>query len=299
MNFYILGFAGGVLLAGGIAVFAADGPSADIDTRAGPTGTAAVTGKPVTAVGTTRVEHKIAGEFAIFAGSMDNARSLVSGLRQGSDITLASPSGGGQAGTPTTFTPPTRPMGYGNVRISIALAQEQLIRLGITQPTVEQIQTALVGGAVTSGTGPTATMTDVQGVLQMRAGGMGWGQIANAMGTKLGPVMSGLRQTNQQLSKGQPLRNAPTTGSAGITTPMGTSTVSARVHGQGRGTPGRDEGQIGTGIVTAAGGPAVTGAGLLAGGHARGTGMVTGAGVAVGGHASANGIANGKGHIKP
>ena len=245
----------------------------------------------------TRVEDKIASQFAIFAGSQDNSRSLVTGLRQGSEITLDSPAGGGQAGSSATFTPPTRPMGYGNVRISLALAQEQLIRLGITQPTAEQLTAALNGGAVTSGTGSTATTTQLQGVLQMRAQGMGWGQIANAMGTKLGHVMSGLKQTNQQLATGQPVPG--TTGSAGITTAAGAGSGAVSARGQGRGTQARGDGEAGAGIVTAAGGPAATNARFQAGGDLRGAGVVTGVGTAVGSRASAAGMANGKGHAKP
>ena len=98
---------------------------------------------------------------------------------------------GGQAGASTTFTPPTRPMGYGNVRIALLLAREQLAQAGITQPTPEQLAAALMGGTVTNGTGATSTTTDFPGVLQMRADGMGWGRIANSMGVKLGHVMSG------------------------------------------------------------------------------------------------------------
>ncbi len=300
-----IGFVTGALLAGSIAAFAADSASTGTQTQSGTAG--ATTTASITTAGATRVEDKIASEFAVFAGSQDNARSLVTGLRQGGEITLVAPSaqagtgttGTSTSGTGTTFTPPTRPMGYGNVRISLALAQEQLIRVGVTQPTADQLKAALVGGTVTSGSGSTATTTEFQGVLQMRAQGMGWGQIANAMGTKLGHVMSGLKQTNQQLATGQPVPGAGAAGSAGITTAAGAGSGTSSSRGYGRGTQARVDGEAGAGIVTAAGQPAATNARLQAGGDARGVGLVTGAGMAVGSRASTTGLANGKGHAKP
>ena len=280
------------LLGGSIAALAADGASTGTRTQSGIT-TATTTATPVTSARATQPEDKIASEFSIFAGSQDNARSLVTGLRQGSEVTLTNdgPAGGG-----ATFTPPTRPMGDGNVRISMALAQEQLIRAGVTQPTAEQLNASLVGGTVTSDSGRT---TELQGVLQMRAQGMGWGQIANSMGTKLGHVMSGVKQTNQQLAKGQPVPGAGVVGSAGITTAAGTRSGVTSSRGNGRGAPARVEAEAGTGIVTAAGGPAVTGTRFQTGGDARAAGVVTAAGAAAGSRASAAGLANGKGHAKP
>ena len=241
----------------------------------------------------TKVEDKLVSEFAIFAGSQDNSRSLVTGLRQGSEATLVNdgPAGGG-----ATVPPTTRPMGYGNVRISLALAQEQLIRAGITQPTAEQLRASLVGGTVTNNSGQA---TELQGVLQMRADGMGWGKIANEMGTKLGHVMSGLKQTNQQLAKGQPVPGAGTAGSAGITTAAGTRGGATTSRGNGRGSQAQADQQLGAGIVTAAGGPVATGARVQSGGDVRATGVVTGAGTAAGSNASASGLGNGKGHAKP
>jgi len=285
----------GALVTGSVAVFAADGISTGTQTQSGTTTTIATTAAPNTATGATRTENKIAAEFSAFAGSQDNAQSLVTGLRHGGEVTLVTPTSSGQAVTSTTFTVPTRPMGFGNTRISLALAQEQLIRAGITRPTGDQLSAALVGGTVTSGSGPTATRTELQGVLNMRAQGMGWGQIANAMGTKLGHVMSGLKQTNQQLANGQPVPGAGT-GSTAITTAAGTRSGTTSSNGNGRGAQARAGGEAGAGIVTAAGGPAATGARVETGG---GAGLVTGAGASAGARASATGLANGKGHAKP
>lgn len=129
-------------------------------------------------------ESKLVSSFSPMAGSIENSTSLVKGLRSGTPIVLTSPSStpGAPANT-VTFISPTRPMGYGNIRIALSLAKTQLASQGITQPTPEQLQGALMGTA-----GSTTTQ---QGILQMRASGMGWGQIANSMGVKLGTVMSG------------------------------------------------------------------------------------------------------------
>lgn len=134
----------------------------------------------------SEVESKLVSSFTPMAGSTENATSLVKGLRSGTPILLTSPSSTpGEPANSVAFTSPTRPMGYGNIRIALSLAKTQLASQGVTQPTPEQLQGALMGT-------PTGTSTVTQqGILQMRASGMGWGQIANSMGVKLGTVMSG------------------------------------------------------------------------------------------------------------
>lgn len=123
---------------------------------------------------------KLAATYSTFAGSDANAQALVTGLRNGTSVTLAS------GGTSTTFTPATKPMGFGGVNIALALAKTELQQLGITDPTPAQIQAALNGGTITT---PTGTTT-LAGVLQLRSEGKGWGQIANSLGLKLGEVVS-------------------------------------------------------------------------------------------------------------
>jgi len=104
-------------------------------------------------------------KYAPLAGSEDNAKSLVTGLRDGTAVKLSSGT------TSTSFTSPTGKMGYGNVNLALSLAEARLKQQGITNPTSEQLQGALMG------------------VLQQRADGKGWGQIANSMGFKLGEVV--------------------------------------------------------------------------------------------------------------
>src|ERR1051325_5216652 len=164
-----------------------------------------------TSQGEGKVTSKISSDFNSFLGSDSNA--VVTGLRNGTPIKLTSttttPSAtpGGlpvTTMTTTTITSPTGQMGFGNVYISLALAKQQLSTLGITQPTPEQLQAALTGGTITqtTGTGATATTTttNLQGILTMRSQNMGWGQIAQKLGYKLGPVIAGMKNANHSLA---------------------------------------------------------------------------------------------------
>ena len=138
------------------------------------------------------VEQKLVSSFTVFAGSEQNAASLVSGLRSGSSITLSSvqpaPAPGGPVLVDTTrFVPPTRPMGWGNVRHALTLAQRELAAPGISHPTPEQLQAALMGGPVVTSSGQTVTL---QGTLALRSQGMGWGKIAHRLGVPMGHAES-------------------------------------------------------------------------------------------------------------
>jgi hypothetical protein len=140
-------------------------------------------------------------------------------LRQGGEINLAA---GGRAGPATQFTPPTRPMDYGNVRIALVLAREQLAQFGINRPNPAQLKAVLVGGGVASRTNErVATPVLLPGVLQMRAGGMGWQPIASSMGITLAQVMNGSEQREDSAALPQdPIASASiTTSSAGAPRP--------------------------------------------------------------------------------
>lgn len=262
------------------------------------TTTTATTSAPVKILGGggSPAETRIVNSFSAWAGSEDNARSLVTGLRQGSEITLTTPTSSGLPGSGTpapgaattgtasssgiSFTPPTRPMGYGNVRIALSLAREQLAQSGITQPTPAQLEAALMGGTTTTGTatgtgGAATTTASFPGVLQMRADGMGWGRIANSMGVKLGHVMSG--RTSPPPPAVPPANSSGTasTGSGGSTG----ATTSTR-----------------SGITTSAGSTSTT---VTTRSRGNSAGVVTAAGAASGSRASATGRAHGKGHINP
>jgi len=104
-------------------------------------------------------------EYSDFAGSDANSRSLVDGLRDGKEVKLS------DGKTTTTFTPATGKMGNGNIKIALALAEADLKKQGITDPTPEQIK---------------AEMTKI---LQERADHKGWGQIAKERGFKVDDLM--------------------------------------------------------------------------------------------------------------
>jgi hypothetical protein len=246
---------------------------------AGPVCSPAVA-DPVPATATTP-SGKLAAGFSDFAGSPENSASLVNGLRTGAPITLTDPAVvGGPPPNSTIFTSPTKPMGYGNVRIALSLAQTQLASEGISNPTAAELQGALIGRTYVGPEGTTTT----DGVLQMRASGMGWGKIANTMGYKLGPVVSG----KQTLVATNRVDNA-------MTTAAGPGASAGRAKGVVTASGGASEGRNGvvTGSGNAPGGSkgVVTGSSGAAGG---GKGVVTGAGNAA--HGQSSGITTGLGH---
>ncbi len=117
-------------------------------------------------------------EYSDFAGSDANSRSLVDGLRNGKEVKLT------DGKTTTTFTPPTGNMGNGNVKIALALAEADLRKRGVTNPTPGQIK---------------AEMTKI---LQERADHKGWGKIAQERGFKVGDLMrSDKAERNERADK--------------------------------------------------------------------------------------------------
>lgn len=235
--------------------------------------------------GETKVVDKISADFNSFLGA--DSKAVVTGLRSGTPITLtrttASP--GSTPGTTvnttmtTTIAPPTGKMGFGNVYISLALAKQQLSQMGITQPTPEQLQAALTGGTISTGTGAAATSTNLQGILTMRGEHMGWGQIAQKLGFKLGPVISGMKNANQSMT------TAAAPNRSGTVTASGQSSGSSEsgiVSGSGKSNVANGHANSGksgsnNGIVSGSG-RTVNGSG-----HAYGRGIVTGSGDAGGG----------------
>jgi len=115
--------------------------------------------------GRAQSEAQLIDRYKTFAGSDANAGALVTGLRNGTEVKLS------DGKTTASFTPPTGKMGDGNVNIALALAEASLQQQGITNPTPDQLKNAL------------------SGILQQRADGKGWGQIANSLGFKLGDVV--------------------------------------------------------------------------------------------------------------
>lgn len=173
------------LLAVSATYFALSSASAaDVVSGATATTTAGATTPGTTTTGTAAVPaSRIASRFEDLAGSPENAASLIAGLRSGTEITLSSP----DAATGVSFTPTTKPMGYGNITRALTLAQRQLAAQGITEPTPEQLHTALNGGTLTTvDSGGASQTVKMAGVLQLRSQGMGWGQIAHQLAVSPG-----------------------------------------------------------------------------------------------------------------
>lgn len=267
--------------------------------------------------GQALVATKIASNFTSLAGSEENALALVNALRTGEAVKLTYPPTG-TATTPTiaTIDPPTGNMGWGNVKIALALAQAQLTQLGITNPTAEQLQAALNGGTVTvTNANGTTTTTTLRGVLQMRVDGMGWGEIAQAGGTKVGPVVSQLKMANAKVAtipvstKSAAANAVATTGAAKVTTAAGTGGAKGLTTASGAANSAASHGlttaegaittqkgnAYGRGVVTASGGSATNTASLHGKPATAGAGVVTAAG-----GSAANGVTtahgNGKGN---
>ncbi|HET7730801.1 MAG TPA: hypothetical protein VFK48_12280 [Usitatibacter sp.] len=120
--------------------------------------------------------EKIAARFVQLAGSQENALALVLALRTASPVRLVSAHEEvDRLPEVVGLEPPTAPMALNDVRISLLHAQDTLVRAGIIRPTPEQVHAALVGGEVTN---PEGVSTLVRGVLQMRAEGLSWVDIA-------------------------------------------------------------------------------------------------------------------------
>ncbi len=266
--------------------------------------------------GQTLVAGKIASNFTNLAGSEENALALVNALRTGGEAKIVTTTtvpgtGGAPATTTTTNTAidtPTGKMGWGNVKIALGLAQDVLLRAGITDPTAAQLQTALNGGTLTRADG---TTFQTKGVLQLRADGMGWGKIAQAGGTKVGPVVSTLRETNARLAALPPAEKPATTTTTATTaaagaTAAGKSTAKG-VNTAAGGAATASGGKGSKGVTTAAGGSTTVSSGdkspkgiTTAGGATAGNGhaskgLVTAGGASAG--AAPKGNAYGRGVV--
>ena len=250
-----------------------------------------------TSSGSSTPATNISNHYSYFLKNVDS-KQVVTDLRNGQwTTTTTDPTT--NTTTTTTEALPTGKMGFGNVKISLALAQESLRQQGITQPTSEQLHTALAGGQMVPGD-PT---TNTNGILQMRAEGMGWGQIAQKYDVKLGQLMSGKQPASTTTSS----TTSTTTTSKGITTAGGKSSTAVTGKANGKSFSGSESQE--NGIVSASGRTSGTSSSSASQG---GRGIVTGSGRSVGhtsgivtgggnGHqygASGGGNANGGGHGK-
>ena len=109
---------------------------------------------------------RLASQYSTWAGGQSNADALVAGLRNGAPVTLVT-NGSDRSVSIAGFTP-SGPMSYGAVGNALSNAQRSLTKLGIQNPTAEQIQAALIGGEVVSSNGKA---TPVRGSVAARGTG--------------------------------------------------------------------------------------------------------------------------------
>jgi hypothetical protein len=104
-----------------------------------------------TAVPPSVTVQQLAPQLIAFAGSQSNFQNLVTGLAQGTPVQLVTvlPDGFTQV---VTFTP-SAPMSPSAIAQVLETARQQLIGLGIGNPTAEQIGIALMGGIVPTALG--------------------------------------------------------------------------------------------------------------------------------------------------
>jgi len=240
----------------------------------------------VSAPGEARGADKFAAPFVTLAGSRENAVALTTALRNGSTATLtytAIAADGTATTTMVEITPPTKPMGWGNVSHSLALAQFALNQEGISNPTGAQLRTALEGGTTMTADGRSVTFA---GVLQQRADGMGFGRIAQSYGTTMGAVNRGIKAS--ATSDAMMTTGGRPSGSPSITAP---NVASAPSVAAGRGlTTAAGAGQGAKGLTTAAGatsrgnphGIVTASGGAHGNGNAYGRGVVTASGGSAG-----------------
>lgn len=112
---------------------------------------------------------RLVDEYTDLAGSEQNAKSLVTGLRTGSTITLEPIA---KDDKPITFKSPTGKLGNGEIKIVLAMTDKLLA--DDKNATNKDLYNALMGD---------------KGILTLRSEHMGWGKIANSLGFKLGEVM--------------------------------------------------------------------------------------------------------------
>lgn len=142
-------------------------------------------------------QDRLVARYSELAGSDAAATALVNDLRTGGDFsvttdvttTVTNPDGTTTTTTApvtTTIANPNGAMGWGEVNITLSLAQALLDSGAATD-----LQSALTGTSTTV-TNPdgTTTTTTAGGVLALRADGMGWGAIAKELGFNLGTLIS-------------------------------------------------------------------------------------------------------------
>jgi hypothetical protein len=169
---------------------------------------------PVAPPASSVPQDRLADRYRTLVGSDAAASELVGQLRSGGDfsvsseVTTTNADGTTTTGTVTTsIANPNGPMGWGEVNLTLALAQA-LVESGAAA----DLQSALTGTTTTvTNADGTTTTTTTGGVLAMRADGMGWGEIAQELGFNLGSLISA---GNRNARAGDAQGNAKAAGAA-------------------------------------------------------------------------------------
>ena len=266
------------------------------DTAAPGTASSSASTTSLTSPGQTKVADKFAAPFVTLAGSRENAVALATALQTGSPATLtytSTAADGTVTTTTVTITPPTKPMGWGNVSHSLALAQFALNQNGITNPTGAQLQAALNGGTFKTADGTTVTLA---GVLQQRSDGMGWGRIAQSYGTTMGAVNRGIKAPITTVATATPATPVKTVSTAtapkvttgrGVSSASGLTTASGTAASAGHGTKGLTTAASTSGSANS-GGIVTANASAHGNGYAYGHGVMTASGSSAGASAGAS-----------
>src|SRR5262245_20760936 len=98
---------------------------------------------PVTPITPAQTVEQLAPQLVAFSGSPTNFQSLVAGLAAGTPVQLVTPLQNGLTQI-VTFTP-VAPLPATQIAQLLETSRQQLISLGIAQPTAEQLGVTLMG----------------------------------------------------------------------------------------------------------------------------------------------------------
>lgn len=139
--------------------------------------------------------QRLIAEFTPWVGSRDETRDLVLALRTG----RASAETG-----PASLAPVTGPLGYGEVRLALKMAQGVLQQQGVPYPSPDQLRVALHGGGLNTAQGEVV----VPGVLTQKMLGSSWATLARAYGVSVQDVLPPKRAPQRVAAQASPAKRS-------------------------------------------------------------------------------------------
>ena len=126
--------------------------------------------KPVSSSQPTSASNeRLVEEFSPLVGNNADTEALITSLRTGHAT---------QTEGAASVDPATGPLGYGEVRLALKVAQGALAQQGITHPDGNQLRAALHGGVLKTEAGEQT----LPGVLPLKSQGTGWATMAESYG---------------------------------------------------------------------------------------------------------------------